>query len=183
MMTHLSPPLVDDSIAAAPLDPLQPDKAVLGLYGMPSEPGLPLFTVQSLPPHLHVQSLDPVGLPKPGVVQLIKLSLSSTALVRAGSTGSFPCCDMIVREPAISGCIFPPEISCAGEEVCPGSGSQSGWILGLPFTIRSVIVQSARNSERALRAAQLKFMRWSRIPHWRVRADEAKVEALSSVSG
>src|SRR3954471_20726601 len=83
------PPLVDDSIAAAPLDPLQPDKAVLGLYGMPSEPGLPLFTVQSLPPHLHVQSLDPVGLPKPGVVQLIKLSLSSTALVRAGSTGSF----------------------------------------------------------------------------------------------
>ena len=43
--------------------------------------------------------------------------------------------------------------------------------------------QSARNSERALRAAQLKFMRWSRIPHWRVRADEAKVEALSSVSG
>ena len=55
-------------------------------------------------------------------------------------------------------------------------------ILGLPFTITSVVVQSARNSERALRAAQLKFMRWSRIPHWRVRADEAKVEPLRSVS-
>ena len=42
-------------------------------------------------------------------------------------------------------------------------------IFGLPFTITSVIVQSARNPERACRAAQLKFMRWSRIPHWRAR--------------
>ena len=33
--------------------------------------------------------------------------------------------------------------------------SSSKRILGLPFTITSVIVQSARNSERALRAAQL----------------------------
>lgn len=40
-------------------------------------------------------------------------------------------------------------------------------ILGLPFTITSVVVQSARNSERALRADQLKFMRWSRISDWR----------------
>ena len=56
-------------------------------------------------------------------------------------------------------------------------------ILGLPFTITSVIIQSVRNSERALRAAQLKFMRWSRILHWRVRADEAEIELLRSVSG
>src|SRR5215204_6216688 len=54
-------------------------------------------------------------------------------------------------------------------------------ILGLPFTITSVVIQSARNSERALRAAQLRFMPWSRIPDWRVRADEAKVEPLGSV--
>ena len=56
-------------------------------------------------------------------------------------------------------------------------------ILGLPFTITSVVVQSARNPERALRAAQLKFMRWSRISDWRVRADEAKVEPPRSVPG
>ena len=37
-------------------------------------------------------------------------------------------------------------------------------ILGLPFTITSVVIQSARNPERALRAAQLRFMRWSGIP-------------------
>jgi len=54
-------------------------------------------------------------------------------------------------------------------------------ILGLPFTITSVVIQSARNSERALRAAQLRFMRWSKIPDWRVQADEAKVEPLGSV--
>ena len=56
-------------------------------------------------------------------------------------------------------------------------------ILGLPFTITSVIVQSARNPDRARRAAQLKFMRWSGITHWRVRADEAKIEPLRSVPG
>jgi len=55
-------------------------------------------------------------------------------------------------------------------------------IMGPPFTITSVVIQSARNSERALRAAQLRFMRWSRIPHWRVRADEAEIEPLRSVS-
>ena len=54
-------------------------------------------------------------------------------------------------------------------------------ILGLSFTITDVIVQPARNSKRALRAAQLRLMRWSRIPHWRVRADEVKVEPLRSV--
>jgi hypothetical protein len=56
-------------------------------------------------------------------------------------------------------------------------------VLGLPFTITSVVVQSARNSERALRAAQLKFMRWSRIPHWRARADKAEIEQLGSAPG
>ena len=32
-------------------------------------------------------------------------------------------------------------------------------ILGLPFTIASVVVQSARNPDRALRAAKIKFAR------------------------
>jgi hypothetical protein len=31
--------------------------------------------------------------------------------------------------------------------------------------------------------AQLKFMRWSGITHWRVRADEAKIEPLRSLPG
>src|SRR4051794_2051614 len=51
------------------------------------------------------------------------------------------------------------------------------------LTITSVVIQSARNPERALRAAQLKFMRWSGIPHWRGRADETKIGSLRSVSG
>jgi hypothetical protein len=50
-------------------------------------------------------------------------------------------------------------------------------ILGLPFTITSVVVRSARNPDRALRAAQLKFMRWSGIPHWRERANETEIES------
>jgi hypothetical protein len=61
--------------------------------------------------------------------------------------------------------------------------SFSKQILGLPFTITSVVVRSARNPERALRVAQLKFMRWSGITHWRVRADEAKIEPLRSLPG
>jgi hypothetical protein len=56
-------------------------------------------------------------------------------------------------------------------------------IFGLPFTIASVVVRSARNPERALRAAKIKFMRWSGISDWRVRADEVKVEPLRSVPG
>ncbi len=55
-------------------------------------------------------------------------------------------------------------------------------IFGLPFTITSVIVQSARNPDRARRAAQLKFMRWSGISGWRVRADEAEIEPLPALS-
>jgi len=56
-------------------------------------------------------------------------------------------------------------------------------ILGLPLTITSVVIQSARNPERARQAAQLKFMRWSGIPDWRARADEAEIEPLRSVPG
>ena len=55
-------------------------------------------------------------------------------------------------------------------------------ILGLPFTIASVVVRSARNPDRALRAAQLKFMRWSGITHWRVRANQTEIESLRSMS-
>jgi hypothetical protein len=54
-------------------------------------------------------------------------------------------------------------------------------IFGLPFTIASVVVRSARNPDRALRAAQLKFMRWSGITHWRVRANQTEIESLRSV--
>ena len=59
--------------------------------------------------------------------------------------------------------------------------SFSKQILGLPFTITSVVVRSARNPERALRVAQLKFMRWSGITHWRVRANQTEIESLRSV--
>ena len=55
-------------------------------------------------------------------------------------------------------------------------------ILGLPFTIASVVVRSARNPDRARRAAQLKFMRWSGITHWWVRANQTEIESLRSMS-
>jgi len=56
-------------------------------------------------------------------------------------------------------------------------------ILGLPFTIASVVVRSARSPERALRAAEIKFARLLGLPNWRVRADVAEIEQLGSVPG
>jgi hypothetical protein len=56
-------------------------------------------------------------------------------------------------------------------------------ILGLSFTITLVLVQSARSPERALRAAKIKFKRWSRISDWRVRADEVRIEQVRAVPG
>jgi len=49
------PPLVDERVAAAALDPLQPDEMLSGLNRVPSEPALPRLTMQSLLPHLHAQ--------------------------------------------------------------------------------------------------------------------------------
>src|SRR5215212_10302789 len=49
------PPLINDSVAAASLDPFQPDQAVCGLHGVPSEPALPLLTMQGLLPQPHAQ--------------------------------------------------------------------------------------------------------------------------------
>jgi hypothetical protein len=56
-------------------------------------------------------------------------------------------------------------------------------ILGLPFTIASVVVRSAHSPERALRAAEIKFARLFALPDWRVRADAAEIEQLGSAPG
>src|SRR5215207_3437153 len=61
---HL-PPLVNDSVAAASLDPFQPDQAVSGLHGVPSEPAVPLLTMQGLLPQPHTQPSGPVGSAEP----------------------------------------------------------------------------------------------------------------------
>jgi len=49
-------------------------------------------------------------------------------------------------------------------------------LLGVPFLIASVEVRSARSSERAL----LRFERQHGLVDWRLRADSAMVEQLSS---
>ena len=56
-------------------------------------------------------------------------------------------------------------------------------ILGLPFTIASVVVRSARNPDRALRTAKIKFARLFGVPDWRVGADTAEIEQLGSAPG
>ena len=54
-------------------------------------------------------------------------------------------------------------------------------IVGLPFTVASVEVRSARSPERALRAAELKFRRLLGLPDWRMRADAAEIESFGSM--
>ena len=56
-------------------------------------------------------------------------------------------------------------------------------IFGLLFTIASVVVRSARNPDRALRAAKIRFARLFGAPDWRVRADAAEIEQLGSAPG
>jgi hypothetical protein len=46
-------------------------------------------------------------------------------------------------------------------------------ILGVPFTIGSVEIMRARDPDRALRAAELRFARHHGIGDWRERADLA----------
>ncbi|RVU16013.1 hypothetical protein [Methylobacterium oryzihabitans] len=48
-------------------------------------------------------------------------------------------------------------------------------ILGVPFTIGAVEITRARDSERALRAATLRFARQHGVEDWRERADRADV--------
>jgi len=50
-------------------------------------------------------------------------------------------------------------------------------VLGLRFPIASVEVRHARNADRALRAAEIKFTRHYGID-WRMRADVEEVEAV-----
>src|SRR4051812_2342495 len=49
------PPLVDERVAAAALDPLQPDEMLSGLDRAPSEPALPRLAMESLLPYLHAE--------------------------------------------------------------------------------------------------------------------------------
>src|SRR3954468_4793189 len=49
------PPFVKERVAAAALDPPQPDEMPPRLDRVPSEPALPRLAMQSLPPHPHAQ--------------------------------------------------------------------------------------------------------------------------------
>ncbi len=48
-------------------------------------------------------------------------------------------------------------------------------ILGVPFTVGSVDIMRARDPERALRAAELRFARQHGVGDWRERADLALI--------
>ncbi|MGV7031485.1 hypothetical protein [Methylobacterium symbioticum] len=48
-------------------------------------------------------------------------------------------------------------------------------ILGVPFTVGTVDIQRARDPERALRAAELRFARQHGVGDWRERADRAVI--------
>jgi hypothetical protein len=48
-------------------------------------------------------------------------------------------------------------------------------ILGVSFTIASVHIRRARNLERAMRAAELRFTRRTCFADWRERADKTEI--------
>lgn len=50
-------------------------------------------------------------------------------------------------------------------------------ILGVPFTVGTVDITRARDPERAVRAAALRFARQHGVEDWRERADVAELEA------
>ena len=52
-------------------------------------------------------------------------------------------------------------------------------ILGVPFTVGSVDIARARDSGRALRAAELRFARQHGLIDWRERADTADIAEAS----
>ena len=76
------------------------------------------------------------------------------------------------------------EPDMSGDKPRPGSGIIARFrvtfakkVLGLPFPIASVEVRRARDADRALRAAELRFSRRYGID-WRIRADAREVEAV-----
>jgi len=52
-------------------------------------------------------------------------------------------------------------------------------ILGVPFPVGSVEIAKARDPERALRAAEIRFARQHGLIDWRERADTADITATS----
>ena len=55
-------------------------------------------------------------------------------------------------------------------------------LLGVPFPIASIDVRRARDAERAIRAAELRFIRRIGLVDWRERADTVEVEAVTGAS-
>jgi hypothetical protein len=51
-------------------------------------------------------------------------------------------------------------------------------LFGVRFPIGCVDVRHARDPERALRAAKLKFSRHYGVPDWRIRADVHEIEPI-----
>lgn len=56
-------------------------------------------------------------------------------------------------------------------------------ILGVPFTVGSVEIVRARDPERALRAAEIRFARSHGVLDWRERADTAALSGVSALEG
>jgi hypothetical protein len=54
-------------------------------------------------------------------------------------------------------------------------------IMGVPFTVASVVVRRARTPARAQRAAELRLMRRRHLPDWRFCADALTVEPLAAL--
>ncbi|VUD74902.1 hypothetical protein [Methylobacterium symbioticum] len=54
-------------------------------------------------------------------------------------------------------------------------------ILGVPFTVGTVDIQRARDPERALRAAELRFARQHGVGDWRERAHRAVIAGEAAV--
>ena len=52
-------------------------------------------------------------------------------------------------------------------------------IFGVPFLVALIEIRLARNIERALRAAELRFERHHALADWRLRADMTMVEQSS----
>lgn len=49
-------------------------------------------------------------------------------------------------------------------------------IWGVPFEVGAVTIRRARDPERALQAAGLRFARQAGLPDWRLRADHAVID-------
>src|SRR4051794_287861 len=75
------PPLVDERVAAAALDPLQPDEMLSGLDRVPSEPALPRLAME--PSAIPSCAASRIGLGLPNAIggQRIRLSLGSAYVI------------------------------------------------------------------------------------------------------